>query len=98
IYGAGDAGELLVREMWNNDSLGLVPIGFVDDDPTKKGKLIHGIRVMGTSASLADLLPELEVQEIVISSEKVDEARLTAVADLCKRQAVPFRRARFALE
>jgi UDP-GlcNAc:undecaprenyl-phosphate GlcNAc-1-phosphate transferase len=42
IYGAGDAGELLLRELLNNRELSYAPVGFMDDDATKHGKLIHG--------------------------------------------------------
>src|SRR5262249_29704241 len=48
IYGAGDGGELLLREIRNNGSLGLIPVGFVDDDPQKVGKVIHGVRVIAS--------------------------------------------------
>src|SRR6185503_18599416 len=48
IYGAGDGGELLLRELMQNRELGLTAVGFVDDDPQKEGRLIHGVRVLGS--------------------------------------------------
>ena len=45
IYGAGDGGELLLRELQNNRELRYSPIGFFDDDPAKNGKVIHGLKV-----------------------------------------------------
>ncbi len=47
IYGAGRAGELLLREIINNKHLEVVPIGFVDDDELKKGKKIQGYPILG---------------------------------------------------
>ena len=55
IYGAGDGGELLVRELQNNFQLGLTPVGFLDDDPQKHGRVIHGLRVFGSVERLGDL-------------------------------------------
>ena len=52
IYGAGDGGELLLRELRNNRELQLAPVGFLDDDPAKSGKVIHGLRVFGGNGDL----------------------------------------------
>ena len=52
VVGAGDAGQLLVREMQRNRALAYTPIGFVDDDPRKKNLRIHGVRVLGTTDEL----------------------------------------------
>ena len=52
IVGAGDAAQLILREMLRNPSLGYTPIGLVDDDARKKNLRLHGIRVLGTSAEL----------------------------------------------
>jgi UDP-GlcNAc:undecaprenyl-phosphate GlcNAc-1-phosphate transferase len=52
IVGAGDAGELAVREMLNNRALQLQPVGFLDDDPGKRSACIHGVRVLGTRSDL----------------------------------------------
>src|SRR5579885_3025873 len=55
IVGAGDAGQLIVREMQRNRQLHYTPIGFVDDDPRKRGARFNGVRVLGT----VDDLPHL---------------------------------------
>src|SRR5258705_10370125 len=52
IYGAGDGGELLLREIRNNRGLNLSPVGFLDDDPAKTGKVIHGLKVFGANGDL----------------------------------------------
>ena len=52
IVGAGDAAQLILREMLRNPSLGYTPIGLVDDDPRKKNLRLHGVRVLGTTAEL----------------------------------------------
>ena len=55
IVGAGDAAQLMLREMLRNPSLGYTPIGLVDDDPRKKNLRLHGVRVLGTTAELREL-------------------------------------------
>ncbi len=96
IYGAGDAGELLLRELRNNESLGLHPVGFVDDDPRKVGDVIHGLRVF-SSASMSKVLRDLSIREVVVSSTRVEEERVANVDRLCADMEVKLRRARFEL-
>ncbi|HEY1585609.1 MAG TPA: glycosyl transferase, partial [Polyangia bacterium] len=55
IYGAGDGGELLLRELLQNREHGLFAVGFVDDDPQKQGRMIHGVRVLGPLDRLREL-------------------------------------------
>ncbi|HEX9694675.1 MAG TPA: polysaccharide biosynthesis protein, partial [Actinomycetota bacterium] len=52
VVGAGQAGEMLVRDMLRTPGSDLRPVGFVDDDPAKKGKRIHGLPVMGATQDL----------------------------------------------
>jgi UDP-GlcNAc:undecaprenyl-phosphate GlcNAc-1-phosphate transferase len=75
IYGAGDGGELLIREILNNPGHRYAPVGFIDDDDRKAGKLIHGYRIFGLS-QLPELIRRHAITEILISSLKVPDSRL----------------------
>ncbi len=98
IYGAGDAGELLLREMINNKDLRYTPVGFVDDDPHKKGRVIHGFRVFGGNGSLRDICREQRVTEVLISSTKVSEERVREIRTDCEAQSVTLKRMRIHFE
>ncbi len=98
IYGAGDAGELLLREMQNNPDLGCVPVGFADDDPLKKGKVIHGLRVFGGNGSLEDICRANGVEEVYISSERVPPERVREIQQNCKETGVGLKRLRMSFE
>lgn len=91
IYGAGDAGELLLRELNNNRDLAYTAIGFLDDDGRKTGKLLHGLRIFDAVADLDRLLQRENVDEIVVSSLKVPVARLRELIDRCPAW-VPIKR------
>jgi FlaA1/EpsC-like NDP-sugar epimerase len=67
IVGAGNAGELLVRDMLSDGSYNSRPVGFVDDDPVKRNKKIHGVPVVGTIPEIKALAERLSVHEIVVA-------------------------------
>jgi FlaA1/EpsC-like NDP-sugar epimerase len=67
LVGAGDAAQLIVREMLKSPALGYTPIGLVDDDPRKKNLRLHGIRVLGTTDELPRLLRESKPDEVLIA-------------------------------
>ena len=81
IYGAGDGGELLLREILNNPDLRYSPVGFVDDDENKVGKLIHGYRIISTD-QLKKQINQYRVVAILISSDKVSETKLEYLREL----------------
>jgi FlaA1/EpsC-like NDP-sugar epimerase len=67
VVGAGDAAQLVIKEMLRNPGLGYTPIGIVDDDPRKKNMRLHGIRVLGTIADLQRLIRDRRPDEILIA-------------------------------
>ena len=77
IYGAGDGGELLYRELNNNPALNSVAVGFIDDDPRKAGKLLHGLPVHGAGTSIADVCRSHHVEAVVLSrpTGRIQEGR-----------------------
>src|SRR5919206_189631 len=98
IYGAGDAGELLLREMRNNLQLQYTPVGFVDDDPRKKGRVLHGLRVFGGNGQLRRVCDEQRVEEVLISSTKITDERLREILRDCEEAQITLKRMRIEIE
>jgi UDP-GlcNAc:undecaprenyl-phosphate GlcNAc-1-phosphate transferase len=98
IYGAGDAGELLLREMRNNLRLLYTPVGFVDDDPFKKGKMIHGLRVFGGNGHLRQICAEQQVEEVLISTSRIGDERVAEIRRDCENAQITLRRMRIEIE
>jgi FlaA1/EpsC-like NDP-sugar epimerase len=86
IVGAGDAGSMVLRDIVRNESLGLRPIGIVDDDPRKRGRSLHGVRVLGTRGDIPDLVAQLAVDQVLFA---IPSARGDVVRDVaaCCEQA-----------
>ena len=98
IYGAGDGGELVLRELKNNPDWNYAPVGFVDDDPLKTGKVIHGLKVYGGNGSLKTICRDNKVEEILLSVRNVPPARLKEVKEICKELDVSLKRAFLKIE
>ena len=98
IYGAGDGGELLLRELRNNRELNLSPIGFLDDDPAKSGKVIHGLKVFGGNGDLSKVCSQHEIDEVVISSMKMTDERIQELLQVCIDRQIVVKRMRITME
>ena len=89
IAGAGDAGELVVREMFNSKLVSLVPVGFVDDNPEKIGKVIHGVKILGPLEQIPQLVQMYRVQEVVIAMPTAPGVIIRQIVRLCDLAGVP---------
>jgi UDP-GlcNAc:undecaprenyl-phosphate GlcNAc-1-phosphate transferase len=98
IYGAGDAGELLLRELLNNRELQCAPVGFMDDDPNKQGKVIHGFRVFGGNGLLNKIIDEHQVEQVLISSPRIAEPRIGEIWRECEAHNVELKRMSIKIE
>src|SRR6059058_4086664 len=91
IVGAGDAGQLMVREMQRNRQLHYTPIGFVDDDPRKRNDRIHGVRVLGTTDELAHILRDNKPDEVLIAIPSAPGAVRRKIVETCDVERVPVK-------
>jgi FlaA1/EpsC-like NDP-sugar epimerase len=94
IVGGGDGGRLLVRELVRNPMLRLRPVGFLDDDPRKRGmKDEHGLKVLGTTseADLARVLDAAEPHEVIIAIPSAPGELRARVVRACRDRGIPVR-------
>jgi len=98
IYGAGDAGELLLRELLNNRDLRCAPVGFMDDDPNKRGKVIHGFPVFGGNGLLKQILTQHNIEQVLISSPRISEERIDEILRECEAHNIELKRMAITIE
>ena len=89
IIGAGKAGEKVVREIMDNPSICLRPVGFLDDDPYKWGKSIHNVIIRGNVEDLFSLVGD--VDEILIAIPSATGAQMRQIVSVCKKVGKPFK-------
>jgi FlaA1/EpsC-like NDP-sugar epimerase len=88
IVGAGVAGALIVKELQSNKSLGLAPVGYVDDDPDKGGKWIHGVQVLGPLGSLPKILKDIKPSQVIIAMPTAPGKVIRGVVQSCKEAGI----------
>ncbi|KRQ87426.1 UDP-N-acetyl-alpha-D-glucosamine C6 dehydratase [Caloramator mitchellensis] len=85
IFGAGDAGAIVAKEMKKHLDMGYMPVGFIDDDKSKQGKYILGIPILGTRYDLEDIVKEKAIDEIVIAIPSADKDERAEIIRLCNK-------------
>jgi UDP-GlcNAc:undecaprenyl-phosphate GlcNAc-1-phosphate transferase len=85
IYGAGDAGELAARWILMNPQLGYRAIGFLDQDPYKIGRQIHGINILGDLNMLENILEHRKIDGVVIAMDASEEDdSVSRLIEICR--------------
>ena len=85
VYGAGKGGALAIREMLTNGDVGMRPIGFIDDDVQKHGRVINGYPVIGDLTALESLVIAGKANGVVVASEKIPIANVRQARRMCER-------------
>ena len=83
IYGAGAGGELFARHFLSNPYFRYDPVGFVDDDPNKTGRTIHGLKILGGGDSLASICGKLNVKTVVLAIPSAPGKTIRNIYDSC---------------
>jgi len=93
LYGAGDAGVAALQELLTNHSLDMRPIGFLDDDPSRRGQLLRGYKIFD---DVERLISSRAFDELVISTGKIPGERLRQIGERCMPAGISVRR--FSME
>jgi FlaA1/EpsC-like NDP-sugar epimerase len=91
IVGSGQGAELLIRDLLRHRGHAYYPIAVVDDSPSRQGREIHAVRVVGTLDQIPELVAKLNVELILIAIPSVTSKEMRRVVELCEQTGVAFR-------
>jgi FlaA1/EpsC-like NDP-sugar epimerase len=90
IVGAGQAGEMLVRDLLRKQGHDHVPVAFVDDKPRRLGQDLHGIPVVGSCDELPAVVKRLDIEFIMLAVPSARATQMRNIVELCEQCEVPF--------
>lgn len=88
IVGAGAAGEQLLRSLRQTQDSGYRPVGFIDDDPRKIGRFVHGLRVLGSHEALPQLIQSHGAEAVLIAMPSASSRAVRTVVSQSKHAGV----------
>ncbi|MFH1776084.1 MAG: polysaccharide biosynthesis protein [Candidatus Omnitrophota bacterium] len=91
IVGAGDAGEMIVREMIYRYRHNYEVVGLIDDDPKKYKKHIHGVTVIGTSGDIPEIIRKRKIAEIIIAVPSATSEQMHEIVNYCIESGAKYR-------
>lgn len=98
IFGAGDTGEMAIREIKRNKSLNYNAVGFIDDNPAKIGNRIQGIPVLGPRGKIKEIAGDYAVKELVIAVSNLDADTFLDIINICGACGIPYRKIKGILD
>lgn len=84
IIGAGDAGAMLLREIERYHIANRQVVGFIDDDKNKTGKILLGVKILGTRNNITRIAAIEHIDEIIIAMPSVKGKEIKAIINICK--------------
>jgi FlaA1/EpsC-like NDP-sugar epimerase len=91
LIGAGNAGNMVAKELRQRMDLGLDVAGFIDDDPEKRNSVIQGIRVLGTTESIQRIIQSERIDEAIITIANATAKEIRRIVDICKNIHLPVK-------
>jgi FlaA1/EpsC-like NDP-sugar epimerase len=91
IYGAGDAGIALLREIRYNVVLMYEIVGFIDDSRSKSGMVLQGVRVLGNGEALSSIVKKYSVELVLIALPSVSGAQMKTVLEQCQKAGISYK-------
>lgn len=91
IIGAGDAGEMIMREISRTPNPIHTVVGFIDDDPEKTALRIHGAKVLGDTASVPTLVKELQIEELILALPSASGKDMRRIICICQQTTARIR-------
>ena len=85
IIGAGDGGAMVAREILNNSSLNLNPVGFIDDNRYKQKMAVYDVPVLGRRQDIPNIAKEYQVEEIIIAIPSASGRTIREIMDICRQ-------------
>lgn len=84
IVGGGSGGEMVITELKENPQLGKTPVGIIDDDENKKGRVIHRIKILGNTNQIPEIVEKYNIDEIILAMASVSNIRKKEIIEICK--------------
>jgi FlaA1/EpsC-like NDP-sugar epimerase len=91
LLGAGQAGVLIAKEIQMRPDLPIAPLGFLDDDSNKLGMIVHGVKVLGTTADLAMVTRATGARQAIITIADASSTDVRRIAHLCEDAGIPVK-------
>ncbi|MDD5131472.1 MAG: nucleoside-diphosphate sugar epimerase/dehydratase [bacterium] len=91
IVGAGNAGEMLVRDIQRNPQTGYLPIGFVDDDSELVGERIHNVKILGKVKEIPEIVNRYNIKEIMIAVPSVGSKEMREIVKYCQESGCIYK-------
>jgi FlaA1/EpsC-like NDP-sugar epimerase len=88
LIGAGDAGNMVAKELSQRTDLGMEVEGFVDDDPKKFNAVIQGVRIFGSTAQIPEIVKRLKIDEAIITITNASSREIRRIVEMCEGAGV----------
>ncbi|MHA5067744.1 polysaccharide biosynthesis protein [Cetobacterium somerae] len=88
VYGAGEMGVNLIREAKINKEFQYNILGFVDDDPKKRGIYVNGVKVLGNIGELEEILERKRAKGLIIAISDIDKESIKNIVERCKKRNI----------